>query len=284
MKQRSAPRGKAAQLNALLALCAELSPSDASLVRAVELAVTDPDRYVAKHGDEDLDEPFAALRWYVLAKRLATRRLCLRIDWKHPADDALAQLKRLRGAPAALKRLDGAELGIDDLDTGQFLEVLGRTLRERSDATLAGIDTVSDSYSLVLIPTKQSRALAALATRAGGELDLFTGAGLAELTRFRDAREQREDRKWYREQPHFLRGEGRKTEVTHLMIDRTFLSVSRHVLTAPCKQTKRRQFATPGETRRAVTAEIQGLLRAGWRRVHRPEYIATFQRLAGIKR
>ena len=277
--RRSPPPGKAAQLKAILALCEALSPRDAALARAVELAVTDPGRYVLKHGDEDLDEPFAALRWYVLAKRLAGRRRCLRIDWKHPAEDALEQLKLLRGAPAALKHLDGAELGIDALDTGQFLEVLGRTLLERSESTLAGIDTDSDSYSLVLIPTKQSRSLAALATRAGGELDLFIGAGLPEFTRLRNAREQRDDRKWYEETPHFLRGQGPATEVTHLMFDRTFLSVSRHALTAPCKQLERRQFATPDETRRAINTEMAALLGAGWRRVRRPEYIATVKRL-----
>jgi hypothetical protein len=284
MAKRAAPRGQAARLKAMRELCAALAPRDAALARAVELAVTDPEGYVAKYGGENVDEPFPALPWYVLAGALADRRRCLQIDWKHPPDDAFAQLKGLRGAPLALKRLDGRDLGIDDLDTGQFLEVAGRALRERSEVTLAAIDTASDSYSLVLIPTKQAKSVAAIAARAGGEIEPFTGAELADFTRFRRARETREDRRWYRETPHFLRGEGARTKVTHLMWTGAAYAVLRHDITAACREIKHRELATAAERRRAVAAEIQALLRVGWRRVQRSEYIATYQRFAGSVR
>lgn len=169
------PAGKAAakpaakpdrRREALVELATRLG--GARVATQVALAIDAPDRYAARFAarieDGDRDPDTSNFAWLALVDALEAARRLASLDWKHPADDALAWIRGLasKAGKAALAPLiaDTATRATDDA-----LRQAAAALATTGEALLQ-LDINSDSYELVVVPADAVAELVALARAA----------------------------------------------------------------------------------------------------------------------
>lgn len=160
----------------LALLCQQLSPGDRTLVDEVDLAIRNPQRYVATfnkrltrrgiYPGDNTERP--SLPWIALLDGLAQRGHLAEIDWKEDASDTQRAIDRL----VADRAQDSGVWGwVNDGDweeaaTIEFLHAVASHFIKRG-LLLAYLAYPSDSYPLILIEPQRLRGLQVLAQQAG---------------------------------------------------------------------------------------------------------------------
>ncbi len=181
------PAAPAKRRAALLELAAALG--DAAVVQQVTLAFDAPEAYAAKYPARiearSLEIEMKSFAWLALVDALLAKKKLADLDWKHEAEDAIAEIKRLAPKPGqkVLAPLLADE-ELEEMPTEEALELAGKALAGAQCALLE-LDIRSDCFEVVVAPQHQVSTLTALAKAAGERLRHFDGRSLVALAKAR---------------------------------------------------------------------------------------------------
>jgi hypothetical protein len=163
-----------------LAIASILAPAAAE---RVALAFDDPKAYAKKYRQALRDRNLTEVDpWIGLVDALEEQGVLASIDWKTDAEELGQVIRRLSGKP--LRWPKGVDQ--DERSTAELLEIIGERLLREQSVALAHLDIGADEYELVLVPRAQAKRLQAL-----GDIQVFTGSGLAKLERARLANQKK---------------------------------------------------------------------------------------------
>lgn len=161
----------------LALLCQQLAPGDRTLVDEVDLAIRNPQRYVATfnkrltrrgiYPGDNTERP--SLPWIALLDGLAQRGHLAEIDWKEGASNTKRSIDSLLAADRAQDPEVWGWMNNDDWEdapTIAFLHAVAGHFIKRG-LLLAYLAYPSDSYPLILLDPQQLRGLQVLAQQAG---------------------------------------------------------------------------------------------------------------------
>lgn len=148
-----------------------LVTDDPRVLPPVELAVTDPGAYLARHEDDlyerGIEEPDEVTAVVALIDALLAVEEVAYLDWKAEVEETRAQLARLprvRAAGVALDSLVGRP---------QEAAAAANRLLEPAGVAIVGLDEDSDAYALVAVPTHRVTTLVSAGAAVGGVVITF---------------------------------------------------------------------------------------------------------------
>jgi hypothetical protein len=157
---------------ALIELARRLLPTDGSLVDDIRLAVREPKEFRKRYADRDLESAESIEPWsHSLVEGILERKRAGWIDWKAGVDDIISAIE-VDGSPLPRdpRRWDWLDaLQFESIPTLDVLRLIADRLAHEG-WTLAILDTNSDSYVLVVIPSDEAQVMEALAQSAGERL------------------------------------------------------------------------------------------------------------------
>jgi len=159
---------------------AELLASDSPAVSdRVTLAIDYPERYVEVQNDlysQTLEKPHPEMAWFALVDALHEQELLAWVDWNEDAAEVLGRLRQLESAPGAAHSWKWADELAAGYDRAAGLETLlagvGANIAG-SGVSVAWLDSDSDTFLIVFVPSVQSATLVELALATGHCVRVF---------------------------------------------------------------------------------------------------------------
>ncbi|MDV8006581.1 MULTISPECIES: hypothetical protein [unclassified Rhodococcus (in: high G+C Gram-positive bacteria)] len=165
--------------DALRAIAELLAPDSPAVIDRVTLAIDYPERYVEVQNElylQTLEKPHPEMAWFALVDALHEQELLVWVDWNEDAAEVLGRLRQLKSALGAAHSWKWAdELGAA-YDRTAGLETLlagvGANIAV-SGVSVAWLDSDSDTFLVVLIPSVQAESLVELALATGHCVRVF---------------------------------------------------------------------------------------------------------------
>ncbi|MDI9898794.1 hypothetical protein QM716_02885 [Rhodococcus sp. IEGM 1409] len=159
--------------DALRAIAELLAPNSPTVIDRVTLAMDYPERYVEVQNElysQSLEKPHPELAWFALVDALHEQELLVWVDWNEDAAEVLGQLRELKSAPATAGSWEWAGSLAAAFDRAAGLESLLARVGDNiagAGVSVAWLDSDSDTFLVVLVPSDRAAVLVELALTIG---------------------------------------------------------------------------------------------------------------------
>ena len=145
-------------------LCEQLCPGDSTLLKEVELSISDPAAYFENFSDvlveRGIEDPSEVDSWLALVDGLARRGYLREEDWKLEAEEIAFQLERL--CPCKERKVQFVSLRNTEKIGEALLELAAFELK-KYDLSLLYLEIDGDCYPLVVVSSEKAPQVVKLA-------------------------------------------------------------------------------------------------------------------------